>query len=113
MAEIVPFKESVEATAWRTFEYWIRKYAGDLGYGSDAADWVVQDIKARPFRFQHNTDVGWGEIPPEHVKALVDWSQKIKEAHSQLIGEWIIQIVKIECELWAAKNAAKTEGFLT
>jgi hypothetical protein len=61
----------------------IREVVDVLGYGNEVADWVVQDLKKRSFGLQHSG-------------AKIDWDRL-------LTGERMIEIVKLECELWAAK----------
>lgn len=74
---------AVPATA-ATFEATVRKLCEHFGYGKAAADWVVNDIKSRPVQFNHPR----GQLPTGSEKPL---------------AELFFQIVKIECELWAAK----------
>jgi hypothetical protein len=103
MAEVIPFKDTVEATAWRIFEDNIRMAVDRFGYCEEVADWVVRDMKSRPFRFQFKETLSWDEVPAGVEKYLAECSEQIKAAHGALLGEWLVEIVKLECELWAAK----------
>jgi hypothetical protein len=103
MADVINFIRSKNAAEIHAFEDSVRTIANLYGYGSEAAEWVIQDFKTRPFRFEHNEEVGLDEIPAGAEPHLAKWSQKIKAAYQRLMGEWFIQIVKLECELWAAK----------
>jgi hypothetical protein len=109
MAEIVGFDGG--AAAWRVLEAEIRFAVAHFGYGKEVADLVVQDLKCRTFRLQHyGAPIEWDEFPPESRPKLAATINNLKDAYEKLTGEWLVEIVKLECELWAAKTAAKPEG---
>jgi hypothetical protein len=93
--------------AWRHMEDRIRGIVRDLGYGSEVADWVVADIKQRKLQLQHVTPSNWDNIPAEVRPLLPKVLEGFKEAYIGVMISWLTEVVKIECELWVAKFAAK------
>jgi len=92
------------AAAWRTAEPGVRVLVAELGYGGEVADWVMQDLKSRSFKVQYQGPaIAWDEFPVEMRARIAATSQEMKAAYEGLIGAWLIEIVKLECELWAAK----------
>ena len=107
MAEIVGLDGP--AAAWRVLEAGTRQIIADFGYGNETADWVVQDLKGRPFRLQHHgAPIAWDEFPPEARPKLAATIANLKDAYEKLTGEWLGEIVKLECELWVAKFTASS-----
>jgi hypothetical protein len=105
MAEVIGFN-GPEA-AWRVHEAAIRGWVRELGYGSEVADWVIVDLKQRQFQLQHVTTTSWDSIPAEARPHLAEISHGFKDAYCRIMIGWLIEVVKIECELWVAKFAAK------
>ncbi len=105
MAEIIGLQKP--DAAWRAVEDVVRGIVLDLGYGSEVADWVVGDLKQRQFQLQHVTPTNWDGIPAEARPHLGEISHQFKDAYHRIMFSWLIEVVKIECELWVAKFAAK------
>lgn len=104
MAEIIGLNS--QAAAWRVLEDETRFAVAHFGYSRECADWVIQDLKGRNFRLQHHGEpINWDEFPVDARPRLAATIQNLKDAYQELTGEWMIEIVKIECELWAAKFA--------
>jgi hypothetical protein len=105
MAEVVGLNK--QEAAWRVIEDETRFVVEHLGYGKEVADWVVQDLKGRSFRLQHHgAKIEWDQFPAEARAPLAATIQQLKDAYQELTGEWMVEIVKLECELWTAKFAA-------
>lgn len=105
MTEIIGF--SGPDAAWRLWEDAIRGWVRDLGYGPEVADWVVADMKQREFQLQHVAPTDWDSIPENARPHLAAISHGFKERYGRIMTGWMLQVVKIECELWVAKFAAK------
>ena len=97
MGEVVGFPNG-NSRPWRAYEEGIRAALDQLGYGVDAADWVVEDLKKRPFALQFS-DGTLAPARPEELKA----ARQIKAAYRQAMLRWLVEIIKLEGELWAAK----------
>jgi hypothetical protein len=107
MAEIVGLNSA--EVVWRTLEVHIREMVGDMGYGSEIADWVVSDIKQRQFQLQHVTTTSWDSIPAEARPHLAEILRDFKDAYTGIMVSWLKEVVKIECELWVARFAGKDD----
>lgn len=105
MAEIIGLQKP--DAAWRAVEDVVRGVALDLGYGSEVADWVVGDLKQRQFQLQHITSTNWDSIPAEARPHLAEILRGFKDAYGRIMIGWLMEVVKIECELWVAKFVAK------
>ena len=64
LAEIVGFPNS-PAAAWRAYEFAVRHCVAMCGHDKRTADWVVEDLKQRPFQLQHASPTNWDTIPAE------------------------------------------------
>src|SRR5262245_10275479 len=101
MGEIVRFPNG-NGGAWRAYDEGVRAALYRLGYRADAADWVVADLKKRPFGLQFCEDLSAPAVSEEQG------ARQIKEAFKQVMLRWLVEIIKLEGELWVAKFGEPT-----
>lgn len=87
--------------AWFATEIAIRTCVEVCGYDKDSetADWVVADMKRRHIPVHANRMDRDGLMSIEAAEAA-DW---ISDRYRALLGEWMLEMVRLGCELWQAR----------